>query len=480
MPEISDEIRLLDKRWKSGQGWPKRLEWLEVHGLRGWEGQRLEIGFPIVAIVGENGSGKSTLLQAAASAYLSETRQDTWFASDFFPETAWDRVRKAEIKFGYAEGDTHKSSWVRKPTTRWNGNLDRPKRPVAYIDLSRIQPVSARVGYARIAKIRHEEKSAVSFDAEKVRRLSRILNREYESARIALTNVDDSREIPVLVKDGNAYSGFHQASGELTLAELLKVDLPKYSLVLIDEIESSLHPRTQRRLVRELAEICRAREIQAIITTHSPFVLDELPFDARVCLLETQGVKRIVTGVSPQFAMAMMDDKGHPECDLYVEDGAAQIMLTEILAKFAPQYFQRCSIIPFGSANVGMALGQLVDKKTYPHKAIVFLDGDNSQAPGCVILPGGDAPERVVFGGLKKIDFGVLHLRIGRDISMVADKCSQAMTLADHHDWVRVAANTLMCRGDTLWQGMCAEWVSQVLKEEDVVDVLGALEAKLS
>jgi len=39
-------------------------------------------------------------------------------------------------------------------------------------------------------------------------------------------------------------------------------------------------------------------------------------------ILETQGEKKIVPGVSPQFAMTKMDDDAHPECDIYVEDNA--------------------------------------------------------------------------------------------------------------------------------------------------------------
>lgn len=68
---LSDPVRRLDRKWSSGNGWPKRLEWLEVHKIRGWLGQRVPFEFPIVAIVGENGSGKSTLLQAAACVYRS-------------------------------------------------------------------------------------------------------------------------------------------------------------------------------------------------------------------------------------------------------------------------------------------------------------------------------------------------------------------------------------------------------------------------
>jgi hypothetical protein len=143
-------------------------------------------------------------------------------------------------------------SALRKPTTRWLGQTERPERVVKYEDLSRIQPVGTRVGYARIAKSVHTEKSARAFDPDKVKRLSFVMGQEYESARMALSNIDDTREVPVIAEHGNQYSGYHQGSGQIMVSELLNIDLPKYGLVLIDEIESSLHPRAQRRLIRDL------------------------------------------------------------------------------------------------------------------------------------------------------------------------------------------------------------------------------------
>jgi len=477
---LSNEVRLLDRKWQAGTGWPRRLEWMEIKNLRGWVGQRIDFSFPIVAIVGENGSGKSTVLQAAASIYgPAGDGQGSWYASEFFPDTAWEKVTVAEIKFGYMEGPEHKDGSVRKPTTRWLGNSDRPSRSVAYIDLSRIQPVSARVGYAKIAKTARREVSAQDFNPAQVRRLSGVMGRTYDAAKMAICEVDDKREIPVLIKDGRAYSGFHQGSGETTVAELLQVDLPKYSLILIDEIESSLHPRAQRRLIRDLAEKCREREAQIILTTHSPYILEELPFKARNYILETQGTKKLMIGVSPQFAMTQMDDEQHPECELYVEDPAAKTMLGEILAAHARGLFPRCSIVPYGAASVGYALGQMAAANRFPKPTCVFLDGDNDGAPGCILLPGGDAPERVVFNALSAARFRNLWTRIGRDISWVIDACTQAMTLGDHHEWVKVAATQLLCGGDILWQAMCAEWAA-TLTPETVAPIVAAIEDGLA
>lgn len=473
--KISQEMRRLTKKWEAGGGWPKRLNWLEPSGVRGWQGQRLAFDFPIVAIVGENGSGKSTLLQAAACTYQIDKPGRTWYPSEFFPDTAWDRVTGSALRYGYSEGGQHKTGHVRKLTDRWLGQVERPQRVVQYIDLNRIQPVGARVGYARIAKTKHTERSATDFDDNQIQRLSEVMGRQYDSAKMAISSVDENREVPVLSRQGIAYSGYHQGSGETTVAELLQADLPKYGLILIDEIESSLHPRAQRRLIRDLAERCRERELQIVLTTHSPYVLEELPLAARMYIMETGSKKEIVPGVSPQFAMTKMDDEQHPDCDVYVEDEAAKTLVAEILARHGKQVFPRCQIIPFGAANVGQALGQMAALKRFPRPSVVFLDGDNAASIGCSLLPGDDAPEQIVFRELKKKRYGEVWLRIGRDSSVVEDELNKAMALSDHHDWVRHGANQLLCGGETLWQAMCAEWAQKCLSAEEASRVVQAV-----
>ena len=183
---LSNEMRRLETKWQTANGWPKWLEWLEIKQIRGWTGQRISFAFPIIAIVGENGSGKSTILQAAACVYQS-AGSVTWFPSEFFPETAWDKLQDVRLTFGYKQGTAHAVGSIRKPTTRWLGHPDRPHRSVAYIDLSRLQPVGTRVGYARIAKNRHLEKSSTSFTADQVSRMSQIMGREYDNAKMAIS-----------------------------------------------------------------------------------------------------------------------------------------------------------------------------------------------------------------------------------------------------------------------------------------------------
>ena len=351
MPE-SKEMKRLTARWSTGAGWPKRLDWIEIGGIRGWQKERVELRYPIMAIVGENGSGKSTVLQCIASVYKSKPTKEQGkkrqpkkltYASDFFPDTAWETIKDATIRYSYRQGGNPPTeNSLRKPEPRWRGYKERPSRDVIFRDLSRIQPITARVGYARLAKPKWTEKKIVDFDKKNLKRFSQIMGREFNLGKMSYTDGDENRPVPVIGHHGTQYSGFHQGAGETVLAELLQVPIPPNSMVLIDEVESSLHPRLQRRLIRDLAELARNLELQIVITTHSPIILDELPAEARAHIMVNDEKRTILYGVTPDFAMTKMDDVPRPECELYVEDERAERMLLELIVAHSTSAIVRC------------------------------------------------------------------------------------------------------------------------------------------
>jgi predicted ATPase len=472
---MSSEIRKLENKWNTrgtGSGWPKFLESIEIDGLRGWSGQKIDFPFPIVAIVGENGSGKSTILQCAASVYKSGNQ----FASDYFPNTIWDKLKNINITYSYKEGTKTHIKSIRKPTDRWRGNPERPTREVDYIDLSRIQPVPARMGYRKLSNPTLREVKSANFEQGVVDRISNIIGRKYESVRMALTDADTHRKIPVVGQKGNImYSGFHQGAGEITVTELMQVEPKPYSLILIDEIETSLHPRAQRRLIRDLAEKCRQLDLQIILTTHSPYILEELPLDGRMYIIN-EDEKVVVRGVSPEFAMTKMDEESYPECDVYVEDSRSATLLKEILVKYSKESVLRCGFISYGSAQVGCSLGQMVSKRLFPRSSCVYLDGDQAVAVGCNNLPGEDAPERVVFAGLEERNWQGIADRLGRSYPEVVDACKRAITYINHKEWVKSVAENLVVSADSLWEALCFSWVASVLSVDEARKIIRPIE----
>jgi predicted ATPase len=461
------EMRRLQNKWRTGTGWPKRLEWLEINGLRGWVGQHVDFAFPIVAVVGENGAGKSTVLQAAASCYRAPQKKDDLFASDFFPDTPFEHIAGASIRFSFREGTQSTTRLVLKPTDRWRRNPDRPERRVEYIDLSRIQPVGARAGYSKLLKANVTEGTHSAFEAARLERFSTIMGRTYAGAGMSFTSADNLKSIPVVQHGSARYSGFHSGAGEIAAAELLAADFPRYGLILIDEVETSLHPRAQRRLIRDLARLARENELQILITTHSPYVLEEIPPEGRMYIMDGAGGKTLVTGVSPEFAMTRMDEEQHPECDVYVEDNRAATLVGEMIVAQDRDLLSRLKLIPYGTASVGMALGQMANQQRFPRASVVFLDGDQAAAPGCNLLPGDDAPERVVFERLRAADWPDVAMRVGRGTSETIDALTRAVSASDHHDWVRAAADRLILGGDSLWQAMCASFATHCADQSE-------------
>lgn len=431
---FSQEMLFLINKWKSGNSWPKFLKWIEIKKIHGWTGERVEFDFPIVAIVGENGSGKSTILQAIAASYNDKDIKT--FASTFFPNTAWDKICNAEISFEYKEGKNIKQNSIKKISDRWRGYKERPLRKIHYIDLRRAQPIIARSGYIKIAKSKANEASAELFSEEQTKSLSSILGKNYSLAKISVTDIDKARTIPVLQCSQNNYSGFHQGAGEIIMAELISNQLEKYSILLIDEIESSLHPRAQRNLIRYFAKVCRTKEIQLVLTTHSPYILAEIPEEGRCYISQTPEGKNILKGVSTEFAMSKMDDENYPECEIYIEDDFSKVFLEKIISSVNYELTQRLAFVSFGAASVGKQLGIMVKQNRFLRKTLVFLDGDQDSAEGCHILPGGNCPEYIVFNSLKELKpypWKGVEEKIEREYVDVADNLERAMLEPDVH-----------------------------------------------
>ena len=82
-----------------------------------------------------------------------------------------------------------------------------------------------------------------------------------------------------------SYSEFHMSAGERAILRISKdISNLRDALILIDEVEAGLHPYTQQQAMLEFQRIALRNQLQIIVASHSPVVLDSVPPEARLFL----------------------------------------------------------------------------------------------------------------------------------------------------------------------------------------------------
>ncbi len=417
------ELQELFKAYNQGNGeWHNYLKSIKISNIHGWDGQEIEFRFPIVAIVGENGIGKSTFLKAAVCAYKNIKGQ-SFYPSRMFMSTKWDKdgLNGALIEYKVKLGTTEQSlKWKKTKDWGYTPKKNKPQRNVFFLDISRTLPLDATAGYAKIAMNANAEAGReIALAEESIKDLSYVLGQPYSRGRFINTNIDESKEVGLLTKKYGEISQFHQGAGEDTILDIFRLlqEIPEQSLLVIDEVENSLHPQAQRRFIRHLIKCARRKKLQIILSTHSPFVLEELPSISRIMLQQLSDQKNIVYDISTQYALNVIDDVEHPLMYIHVEDEEAITLFWNIIKTDMSAYedlIKKISLLPVGSYSVVKMLSGLALNKKLPYNSISIVDGDKaSECPTCMSLPGVLAPEKMVFTELKSIKWNKLDERFG-------------------------------------------------------------------
>lgn len=435
--------------------------------MRGLSNRTINFRYPVTVIVGENGTRKSTFLKAAVCAYVGEPQN---YLSSFFVSTYWDKITGVSISYTVRQGDQVVSFKMGKGDKKWSYSSKRLKRDVFFFDISRTLPKNVVLGYAKIARYAKGESATKELRPEIKDRLSHILGRDYITARFIVPDIDKRKEIGLLKRiDCGEISSFHQGAGEDATHDLMKSlqDVPSTSLVIIDEVEASLHPKAQRRLIRFLLWLSRQKRIQIILSTHSPYILEELPQEARIMLLPTADGMDVIYGASPEFSLSNLDEAVHPDAYIYVEDRESETLLREIIVSNdkGKELISRIKIIPVGAANVVHVMNNLGRENRLPFRSIAISDGDQ-QANGCLSFPGTKAPERVVFEGLRNSGWPDLPNRFGIGAGSLLAYLEDAMLDPQHHKWTEIVGNKIVKSKTGVWEILANQWCKSCLDQD--------------
>ncbi len=178
--------------------------------------------------------------------------------------------------------------------------------------------------------------------------------------------------------------------------------------------------------------------------------------------------------------MSRLDDKVHPELNIFVEDREAEILLREIIAskEDGADILQRIKMIAVGPSNVVEMLGELAYKDKLPQKSFGILDGDKEGGEGCLSLPGKEAPEFVVYNDLKEANWPNLSERFGIGAGRLFTYLEEAMLEPDHHKWNEIVGDKILRSATSVWEILANQWCKACLKEPDrslIVNTLNEL-----
>ncbi len=425
---LNDDERGLLNMWRTPPGDPcgPYLASIAVSGgLRGIEGLLVPFRYPITAICGRNGVGKSTILALAALAYHSPPG---WHIPNWFYQPRGRRDDRSYYTFG---DFLHRSSeekpfegtriaWeyrgsspvepvsFRKTASRWGRYTARPEREVGFFPVSRVVPAYEVAGVRAAFSKRGEGEATLELTPEEKEDLSYIMGREYSLAQIQTIG----RHTLQRVSCGVEFTSFNMGSGESCVVYLLHAlhNLPRGGLMVVEEVESGLHPEAQIRLARILIRLCLRRQVQVICSTHSEAFLDALPRVSRILLSKRGHEHEAFESPSTRFAMQEMTGVPIPELMIYCEDEAARSLIEEALPY---KVRVRVSLREIGDHAAVVRQGVSHLRAESELRAVCVLDGDCSMGdvgkvakseaggkeelrPECMLLPGGLPPERWV------------------------------------------------------------------------------------
>ena len=328
------------------------LQAVRIRNLRGIGDLRVPFSYPVSVLAGPNRCGKSTLLGACACAYRVPGRTRRFSPGVLFPNFAGrpsgeysDLAPPTELEFEYLHQGHHVAmAWRRGKS--WNRsylgrkNAGQPERELYLRTLANLTNPSEVRGILQLAR---KDFRTAELSPDLLLFADRILGSGYRRLSIIEAGARDLLFADAATAGQSNYSEFHMSSGERAILRLSK-DLSRLNgaLVLIDEVEVGLHPYTQQQTMLELQRLALRRELQIIVATHSPVVLDSVPEEARL-FLDRDDAAAEVRLVPPyrDLLQKALYGQSRDQLSILCEDAVAEGVIHGVLDVLNPQLGMR-------------------------------------------------------------------------------------------------------------------------------------------
>ena len=433
-----------------------QLKKLIIEKFRALNNVEVEFGDAITVICGKNGTSKSSILGIAAQIFsfdkdyvkdepisykqitglpFKSKYRDHFRISQTFDVPGSMKV-SIELKDGYTNqdatarlelmtrGDAPRAVVRNNSTATGGANTSRNfTHPVIFLSLKRLYPITDRTYEIKDFDYLNDHKQ------DFINLTNELLNRSSANA------IGTGGTISSAVSYGDNYDQESVSAGEDNAGQIvlelmsfrkLKEDYADYKggLLLIDEADAGLFPTAQINLLKILERECRDLNLQVIMTSHSP-VLIEYAFEKSkqfrqryktIYLSDTYGD----TQVQHDWSWAQINANllatiipltktiNLPKINVYFEDGEAsdffaQIMFRQPIKKFT---------YPMNNITLGCSnYFNLIDHKIaeFSERSIICLDADqklkaNIKYKTIVLLPGHLPPDQLIFEHLYNLE----------------------------------------------------------------------------
>ena len=414
----------LEDLWNSLSGkmphMPHFLESIRLQGIRGIRDLQVRFRHPVCVLAGRNATGKSTVLFGAACAYSVPGSG----GRDFVPATLFpdyrpkfgdrrDERTPISLDFSYSTPTgLQRMRWRRMKG--WNRsffgdrNAVQPVRRVYLRTLSNLSNPSEVRGILSMNRLRSPPKEE-ALTALQLELAQRMLPFRY--SEVHRLHSGTKSLLFALQKNGPAYSELHMAAGERVLFRLSQaIGHLQDALVLIDEVEAGLHPFAQQLLMVQLQQLALRNNIQVIVTTHSPVVLDCVPSIARIFMERSESGNVYVQEPYRDILQNAFYGRSSQQLKILCEDQAAEAILEGVFDLLIPRLKMRRDAVVIGrntGADEFASHARAFRKFRLVDEFVFVLDGDQREGAirqkiadaaetssvRILYLPGDEAPE---------------------------------------------------------------------------------------
>lgn len=436
---------------------PHFLHEVQLRGIRGITKLRVPFEYPVSVLAGANGAGKTTVLFAAACGYRvpdsgpRDFRPSTLFP-DYLPKQGRrrDERRDSILHFDYSTPTGRMAMQWKRRSKGWNRSFlgrkgaVQPRRPVFLRTLSNPSNPSEVRGVLRMSRLRTSPAETL-MTASQVHFAQQILPFRYSQ----VVDLSSGHRNLLFAEQtaGATYSELHMASGERTVLRLSQeVAQLRQALVLIDQVEAGLHPWVQQLLMLQLQQTALLNDLQLIVTTHSPSVLDCVPPSGRIFLdRDAEGQVSVVPPYRDLVQNTLYGRLGR-SLNLLCEDDAAEGIVRGLLDILLPR-----EGIPMESVQVGRDTGA----DEFPAHAAAFrkfgqidrfvfvLDGNTRDGPlaakirrqakrdvPVLFLPGNGSPEEWIWSVVSR-QMDAIAERLGAGAREFSDRIQRLDSIYD-------------------------------------------------